>query len=500
MMSRLSAYLMLALLAFGAGSADAVTRGPGGMLAWPEDEMERALSIFIPDRMQALDVPGVAVVIVKDGRILYSASFGKLSRDKESSPLTPGILFEGGELGEAVTAYAAMRMVDDKLLFLDAPLARDLGKPWLSDPADSQAVTLRQILTHTSGLADNVVHPSRSTRYAPGTRFSYSGVGFLYLQHAMEEISHAPFERVMQQRVFTPLHMSSSTFLPAADSDLHQARGHVTLSYPLWLFSLPFAGAFIVILAATWAVVTFVLQRRMEIRDLLWAPFGGFTFASATLWHALGLLNGVFIVGVALLSLLAFAALIGLLYYLSYVAGLMKSRDGVISRGRSGSGKATAVITLGLAAIIAHSALKWPLAVPDPNLLGGISGKITKADGGRSPNVTLSFRTSADDMGLFMIDVMDGLVLGQEMRRRMLGECVEAAPGFQWCLGLGLKQNAEGNTLWLRGATLGFDNLMVMDPARRAGIIVLTNSRTGGELAQSIARNVLGIETVWALP
>jgi hypothetical protein len=41
---------------------------------------------------------------------------------------------------------------------------------------------------------------------------------------------------------------------------------------------------------------------------------------------------------------------------------------------------------------------------------------------------------------------------------------------------------------------------MVMDPKRRAGVVVLTNSRTGGELAQDIARNVLGVEAVWSLP
>ena len=41
---------------------------------------------------------------------------------------------------------------------------------------------------------------------------------------------------------------------------------------------------------------------------------------------------------------------------------------------------------------------------------------------------------------------------------------------------------------------------MVMDPERRSGVVILTNSRSGGELAQDIVRNVLGVEAVWSLP
>src|SRR3546814_14795697 len=96
-------------------------------------------------------------------------------------------------------------MVRDKLLFLDAPLSRDLPAPWLSDKKDDARVTLRQVLTHRSGLGDNIAHPSRVTSFEPGSRFSPSGVGFLYLQHVMEVGANARSEerRVGKEGVST---------------------------------------------------------------------------------------------------------------------------------------------------------------------------------------------------------------------------------------------------------------------------------------------------------
>jgi CubicO group peptidase (beta-lactamase class C family) len=103
-------------------------------------------------------------------------------------------------------------------------------------------------------------------------------------------------------------------------------------------------------------------------------------------------------------------------------------------------------------------------------------------------------------MGRFMIEIMDGDTLGGETQARMLSERVPVAGPFAWALGLGVREDAGHETLWTRGSATGFESLMVMDPARRVGVVILTNSRAGGELAQDIARNVLGMEAVWSLP
>jgi CubicO group peptidase (beta-lactamase class C family) len=462
-------------------------RAAGGMLGWPRDEMARALGIFVPDRMQHFDVPGVALAIVADGGIVYAGTFGKADRGGDA-PVTPGTLFAAGELGQAVTAYGALRMVDDKLLFLDAPLSRDLDRRWLSDDDDNAAITLRNVLTHRSGLGNNVAHPSRHTETKPGTAFEPSGIGFLYLQYVMEQTDVAPFAEIMQARVFKPLGMDGSTFVKS-DAAGHEATGYVRLRFLLTIYYVPFALAFVIILAAFWAISWFLFQRRLERIDYVWPLAGAALFAMAIVWWGLGTVSALFVIGAALASAGVVLFLAGFAYYLLYIVGLARARDGIISRG--GGGQESVIV--GLAGLIALGgftpALNWSIPVAQLGFLNGAP----------PANAATSFLTTAPDMGRFMIEVMDGAKLSRETRQRLRTETAPAEGIYDWGLLTGFRRDASGDTLWMRGSVMGFESLMVMDPKRRAGVVILTNSRTGGELAQDIARNVLGIEAVWSV-
>ena len=486
-----AAFLLLAfaVLALPQASSADDPRAAGGMLAWPREEMARALGIFVPERMGNLDVPGVSIAIVADGAIVYSGTFGKADKGAPL-PVTPSTLFEAGELGETVAAYGAMSMVRDKLLFLDAPLSRDLPAPWLADKEDDERITLREVLTHRSGLGDNVAHPSRATGFEPGSRFSHSGAGFLYLQHVMESVAGMPFDTLMSARAFAPLDMMSSGYVVSSEVRGRLAQGYVPLSFPLTVFFLPFAIAFAITLGALWGISRFMLQRRVEPVDLLWPLFGATGFAVAIVWWGLGLAPAAFVVGIALICAAVVAMLAGFAYYLLYVAGLARARDGIISRGGP-SQEGFVVVLAGVIALAGFfPALNWAVPVPRLSLLRG----------GEQPNAAASFHTTAQDMARFMIEVMDGAKLGPEMRDRMLGERVAVGGPFSWSLGPGVRQDGLRETFWTRGSAMGFESLLVMDPSRRAGVVVLTNSREGGELAQDIARNVLGVEAVWSLP
>ncbi|MCE9648320.1 MAG: beta-lactamase family protein [Parvibaculum sp.] len=464
-------------------------RAAGGMLGWTHDDMARALGIFVPERMKTLEVPGVSLAVVADGVIVYSGTFGKADKGV-STPVTPATLFEAGELGETVAAYGAMGMVRDKLLFLDAPLSRDLPSPWLVNGDDDARVTLRTVLTHRSGLGDNVAHPSRATSFDPGSRFSHSGVGFLYLQHVMESIAGAPFDELMRKRVLAPLDMRSSGYTLPAGARAQLAQGYVPLRFPLAVFYLPFAVAFALIFSTMWGISRFILQRRIEPVDLAWPVFGGFGFAVAIVWWGLGLAPAAFVVGIAITCALVVAMLAGFAYYLLYIAGLAKAREGIISRGR-GSREGMIVVLAGAIALGGFlPALNWLVPV----------ARFTVLRGEERANAAMSFHTTAQDMARFMIETMDGAKLGSEMRNRMLGEQAPVEGPFFWSLGPGVRQDGARQTLWTRGTAMGFESLMVMDPSRRAGVVVLTNSREGGELAQDVARNVLGVEAVWSLP
>lgn len=479
---------MLAGLFVGQPAHAADQRAAGGMIAWPHDEMVRALGIFIPGRMAALDVPGASVAIVADGKIVYSASFGTADRRK-GNPVTPQTLFEAGELGETLAAYGALSLTRDKLLFLDAPLSRDLPTPWLSRESDDRLVTLRQVLTHTSGLPDNVAHPSRRTGFEPGERFSHSGVGFLYLQHVMETIEKKPFDAVMKARVFAPLGMGSSTYEDRSRSGV-EARGYVPLRFPVAVFYLPFLAAFLGALGIVWAVTRFTMrQGRIETADLLWPLMLALVFAIGLVWYGLGFANAVFMIVVAVGYAFGLVALGAFIFYLIYVVGFVRSREGVIARGRSRSPEMALAFAFLSAFVVSLAFFDWPLAVPRFALL----------DDAR-PNAANSFRTDAEDMGRFMIELVDGKEIGARLHDRMVSERVVVDPVFSWGLGIGIRKDQLGETLWTRGSSLGFESLMVIDPAQRTGVVVLTNSRSGSELAQQIVRNVLGRDGVWALP
>ncbi len=464
-------------------------RAAGGMLDWSHGDMVRALGIFVPDRMKTLDVPGVALAVVSDGKIVYAGTFGKADRDAKI-PVTPSTLFDAGELGETVAAYGAITMVDDKLLFLDAPLSRDLTKPWLSHAADDTKITLREVLTHRSGLGDNVAHPSHTTGFATGTRFAHSGVGFLYLQYVMESLSGHSFDDVMRARVFKPIGMEASGYVPTPAERGQIAQGYVPLSFVLTIFYLPFVISFVIILVAVWAISWFMLQRRIDLVDFAWPSLGATIFSMTIVWWGLGLTLAVFVIGVAVICALVITMLGGFAYYLLYIVGVARARDGIISRG--GGGRESMIVLLAVAIAFGgfFPALNWSIPVKRLNVLQGAS----------MANVASSFHTTAPDMARFMIDVMEADRFSDALNSRMLNERVEVSGPFYWSLISGVRVDGRKETFWTRGSVMGFESLMVMDPVRRVGVVVLTNSRSGGELAQDIVRNVLGMEAVWSLP
>lgn len=477
--------LLLGLpLATNASAAD--PRTDGGMVQWPQGEMARALDIIVPERMAAMRVPGAAMAIVKNGRPVYIGHFGITDR-RHDDLIQSDTMFEAGALGEVVTTYAAATMMRDKLLFIDAPLSRDLTRRWIDNQREDAAVTLRLVLSHMSGLGDNAIHPSGQVRYAPGTRFSHSGEGYVYLQHVMETVAGNSFEDLMRSRVFVPLGMTHSSFIAIGPG---KARGHVPLSTPLRAFYFPFFAGFIGTLVLTVAVLRFVYdEHRPKLNHMVFPVLGAVVAAVAAVWLNLGFAMMV------LVSLIAifFAVLVSLIAFLIDAAlnfmGLGRGREGILMRGQSGGSGRVYVIVMALTALAALPLLHMTLPV--------ICFPFGKT---QAPNAALTFQTAADDMSRFMIEMLDGDKIGKSMTGQLFSQQVRIGRDQGWALGLGLKRDHNRITYWERGSTLGSESLMVLEPARNTGLVVLTNSSEGAALAQELARNIFGIETVWSLP
>ena len=101
--------------------------------------------------MSTHNVPGAALALIKDGSIVLEKGYG--FRDLAAhDPVTTATLFNIGSISKSFTALGVTQLVDQHQLDLDAPVLRYIPDLRLSDPQATQAVTLRQLLSHTSGL------------------------------------------------------------------------------------------------------------------------------------------------------------------------------------------------------------------------------------------------------------------------------------------------------------------------------------------------------------
>lgn len=173
----------------------------------PDDALLRE----IPRLLELAAVPGLGLAVVEGGT-RWVRGFGL--RDQErGSPVDPDTVFEAASLGKPLFAVAVLRLRDAGVLDLDRPLASYLPLPDAGDPL-AREITARHVLSHTTGLPNWRYRPgplSPATR--PGTEYSYSGEGFVWLQRVIERVTDRPFGRLMEREILRPLGMADSSYV-----------------------------------------------------------------------------------------------------------------------------------------------------------------------------------------------------------------------------------------------------------------------------------------------
>jgi len=181
--------------------------------------------------MQAAHVTGAGVAIFHNRRIAYLKTYGL--RDTEHNlPLTPDSVMTAASLSKAAFSVLVMNLVRDKILNLNKPISQYLPKPLpeypqyadLSGDPRWQKLTLRILLSHTSGFPnwrafedDHKLH----IHFEPGSRYAYSGEGIALAQFVVETVTGKSLTDLMQDRIFTPLHMTRTSMIwqPQFESD-----------------------------------------------------------------------------------------------------------------------------------------------------------------------------------------------------------------------------------------------------------------------------------------
>jgi CubicO group peptidase (beta-lactamase class C family) len=188
----------------------------------------------VPTLLSRYGIPGAALAIVQDGRVTWSKAYGEADRDL-ARPMTPDSVFEVASISKAVTAWGVMRLVEEGRVDLDAPVWRYLTRWTLAATKyDRQGVTVRRLLSHSSGLSYHIFSQSQPDAppatledmlsgggdsvqsvqilQVPGSGFLYSNPGYMLLQLMIEEVSGLSFADYMKANVLNPLGMESASF------------------------------------------------------------------------------------------------------------------------------------------------------------------------------------------------------------------------------------------------------------------------------------------------
>ena len=180
--------------------------------------------------MESGNVPGLQLATVAKGRVHETLALGRMDASS-SVPVTSTTVFEAASLSKTVTAYIAFRLVDRGELSLDEPLWDLIEYERLAHDERARAITPRMVLSHTSGLPNWGGTPLELNN-DPGTEWSYSGEGFVFLQRAMEALTGRPLEELAESEVFEPMGLAHTSFVWKDAYEKTKAMGHDLLGRP----------------------------------------------------------------------------------------------------------------------------------------------------------------------------------------------------------------------------------------------------------------------------
>lgn len=194
----------------------------------------------IRSTLKQQSIPGAVVLIGQGRTILYWQAFGFRQLVPHQQPMTVDTLFDLASLTKVVaTTPAIMQLVAQHRLDLDAPVSRY----WPEFAQQGKgAITLRMLLTHTSGLRAGLYSTQdwHSTSAAlgmvlaerplekPGSHFRYSDINFIVLAHLVTLVSGEPFDQYCQRHLFQPLGMTDTTFRPLRQQMPDVASNEIT--------------------------------------------------------------------------------------------------------------------------------------------------------------------------------------------------------------------------------------------------------------------------------
>ena len=203
------------------------------------DRMERAYSL-LEDAVRADAIPGAALLVARHGTALPVKTFGTVRPDPDAAAIDERTIFLVASVTKPVTVAAVMLLVERGHVLLDDPVCSII--PEFANHR-KEDVTIRHLMTHTSGLPDMIQENERlrnqrapvsefvrrihdlSLDYPPGTNIRYQSSGIAILGEIVERVSGVPLDAFMRREIFEPLGMADTSL--GADESRFDRIAHV---------------------------------------------------------------------------------------------------------------------------------------------------------------------------------------------------------------------------------------------------------------------------------
>ena len=216
----MAALFSLSLLA--SPSAAAVTK------LTPGSNRLGVLDPIVQDAIREGQIPGAVLLVGHDGQVIYRKAFGNRSLEPRREPMTVDTIFDIASLTKVVaTTTAVMQLVQRGQMRINDPVAKYIPEFAQNGKED---ITVRELLTHYSGMPKDLdlstpwqgrdkafqMAYEEKPAFPPGSRLLYSDVNFITLGALVERVSGTSFDAYCAQKIFGPLRMTHTRFLPPA--------------------------------------------------------------------------------------------------------------------------------------------------------------------------------------------------------------------------------------------------------------------------------------------
>ena len=200
---------------------------------------------YVKAEMAEQHIPGLSLSVVRDGRIIFAKTYG-IANLEYNAPATDHTEFAIASMTKPITASAIMLLVQDGKLSLDDPITKFFD----GLPDEWQRITIRHLLSHTSGLRDHFrdfpfyppldlnrkleytdeefikAHVTAGLNFTPGTQWAYCSSGYSLLGLVIKKVTGKPYADFFRERIFTPLGMTHTHVISLSEIIPNRASGY----------------------------------------------------------------------------------------------------------------------------------------------------------------------------------------------------------------------------------------------------------------------------------